>query len=63
MPRKSINPTPTASKTAHVVPDWSKKVKGYREEAKKTLQEMLARKDLQAQTVEMKEAEKLVATL
>ena len=36
---------------------------GKREEAKKTLQEMLARKDLQAQTVEMKEAEKLVATL
>ena len=36
---------------------------GKREEAKKTLQEMIARKDLQGQTVEMKEAEKLVATL
>jgi transcriptional regulator with XRE-family HTH domain len=36
MPRKSTNPTPTASKTAHVVPEWAKKVKGYREEAKKT---------------------------
>jgi len=36
MPRKSSNPTPTASKTGHVVPEWAKKVKGYREEAKKT---------------------------
>jgi len=34
-----------------------------REEAKKTLEEMLARKDLQGQTAEMKEAEKLLATL
>jgi DNA-binding XRE family transcriptional regulator len=36
MPRKSSNPTATASMTAHVVPEWAKKVKGYREEAKKT---------------------------
>jgi len=36
---------------------------GKREEAKKTLQEMLARKDLEGQTAEMKEAEKLLATL
>jgi transcriptional regulator with XRE-family HTH domain len=36
MPRKSSNPKPTASKTGHVVPEWAKKVKGYREEAKKT---------------------------
>jgi DNA-binding XRE family transcriptional regulator len=36
MPKKSSNPTPTASKTGHVVPEWAKKVKGYRENAKKT---------------------------
>ncbi len=36
---------------------------GKREEAKKTLQEMIERKDLQAQTVELKEAQKLIATL
>ncbi len=36
---------------------------GKREEAKKTLQEMLDRKDLQTQPAEMKEAEKLIATL
>jgi DNA-binding XRE family transcriptional regulator len=36
MPRKSSNPKPTASKTGHIVPEWAKKVKGYREEAKKT---------------------------
>jgi transcriptional regulator with XRE-family HTH domain len=36
MPRKSSNPKPTASKTGHVVPEWAKKVKSYREEAKKT---------------------------
>jgi transcriptional regulator with XRE-family HTH domain len=36
MPRKSSNLKPTASKTGHIVPEWAKKVKGYREEAKKT---------------------------
>jgi len=36
MSRKSSNSTATASKIAHVVPEWAKKVKSYREEAKKT---------------------------
>jgi transcriptional regulator with XRE-family HTH domain len=36
MPRKSSNPTATASKTGHVVPEWAKKVKDFREKAKKT---------------------------
>jgi len=36
MPRKSSNPKPTASKTGHIVPEWAKKVKDYREKAKKT---------------------------
>jgi len=36
MPRKSNNPTPASPKAPHVVPEWAKKVKVYREEAGKT---------------------------
>ena len=36
MPRKSNNPTPASPKTPHVVPEWAKRVKAYREEAGKT---------------------------
>ncbi len=36
MPRKSSNPKTNAPKIAHVVPEWAKKVKDYREKAKKT---------------------------
>ena len=36
MPKKSSKSKTTSPKTSHVVPDWAKKVKGYREEAKKT---------------------------
>jgi hypothetical protein len=35
MPRKPTNLKPNASKTGHVIPEWAKKVKSYREEAKK----------------------------
>lgn len=36
MPNKKIPSRPQTPKTAHVVPEWAKKVKAYREEAKKT---------------------------
>ena len=36
MPRKLNNPTPAVPKAPHVVPEWAKKVKAYREEAGKT---------------------------
>ena len=36
MPRKLNNPPPAAPKAPHVVPEWAKKVKAYREEAGKT---------------------------
>jgi DNA-binding XRE family transcriptional regulator len=36
MPRKKDVPKSKAPKVAHVVPEWAKKVKAYREESKKT---------------------------
>ena len=36
MPRKPTSPKTKSPKTTHVVPEWAKKVKAYREEAKNT---------------------------